>query len=160
MMLAALPETVARVVADAASKGFRLDVVETRSAARSVEDAARAIGTIPARIVKSLVFRGRNSGAACLVLASGSGRVDEEALAQHLGEAAMRPDADFVRATTGFVIGGVSPFGSIQPLATFMDESLFDHPTVWAAAGSPRHVFEAVPLQLRSATLARIVKIG
>ena len=77
-------------------------------------------------------------------------------MAGHFGEALERPNADFVRQTTGFAIGGVSPLGTSHAMRTVMDEDLFRYGDVWAAAGSPRHVFQVVPLQLRSATGAAV----
>lgn len=153
------PDPVRRVIDDALSKGLSLAVVET-AGSRSAADAAAAVGTIPARIVKSLLFRGARSGSPFLLLVSGINQVDEAGMEALLGEPLERPDADFVRAVTGFAIGGVSPFGASAAIPILMDESLFAHPTVWAAAGTPRHVFECVPLQLRSATGARPVRVA
>ena len=154
-----LPEAVQRVLDDAATKGLKLDIAETQGSRRAA-DAAAAVGTVEARIVKSLVFRGARSGKPYLLLVSGAHQVDEAGMAAYLGETLERPDADFVRTVTGFAIGGVSPFGASSPLPVLMDESLFQHPTIWAAAGTPRHVFECVPLQLRSATGAAVIRIG
>lgn len=154
------PDAVARVETDAATKGATIRVVETAGSARSAEEAAQAVGTHVARIVKSLVFRGRESGRAYLLLVSGANRVDEAAMGGHFGEALERPDAAFVRTATGFAIGGVSPFGASGPLVLFMDESLFEHTSVWAAAGTPRHVFEIEPAALQRATGAAIGRVG
>jgi prolyl-tRNA editing enzyme YbaK/EbsC (Cys-tRNA(Pro) deacylase) len=153
------PDAVKRVEADAEAKGLKIAVVETATSARSAAEAAEAVGASVGQIVKSLVFRGQESGEAYLLLVSGANRVDESAIAAMLGEGLERPDADFVRAATGFAIGGVSPLGGTGRLRTFMDEDLFQHATVWAAAGTPRHVFEVVPLQLRSATGAMVGRV-
>lgn len=157
--MAERPEAVQRVASDAEAKGLKISIVETATSARSAEEAARAVGAQVGQIVKSLVFRGVDSGEAYLLLVSGANRVDEAAMAVLLGEALERPDADFVRAATGFAIGGVSPLGGSARLRTVMDEDLFRYATVWAAAGTPRHVFEVVPLQLRSATGATVAPV-
>jgi prolyl-tRNA editing enzyme YbaK/EbsC (Cys-tRNA(Pro) deacylase) len=60
-------------------------------------------------------------------------------------------DADFVRATTGFAIGGVAPVGHLTPPLLLFDRDLMDLHPIWAAAGSPSHVFPT-----EAATLARI----
>ncbi len=146
---------VARVRMAAEAKGLKLAIVET-AGSRTAEDAAKAVGCAVGQIVKSLVFRGQQSGRAYLILVSGANRVDEMKMAVHLGEALERPDADFVREATGFAIGGVAPIGGSDTLTTVMDEDLFAFATVWAAAGTPRHVFECAPLQLRSATGATV----
>ena len=115
---------------------------------RTAEEAAAACGCSVGQIVKSLVFRGAQSGKPYLLLVSGANRVDEKAVAAHLGEALKRPDADYVRGVTGFAIGGIPPLGHDTPLATFMDETLLTYDTVWAAAGTADAVF---PVRARSA---------
>ncbi|MEN3793672.1 YbaK/EbsC family protein [Fulvimarina sp. MAC3] len=147
---------VKRVVADAAEKGVKVKIVHTEKTARSAEEAAKALSVSVGEIVKSLVFEGKESGKPYLLLVSGDNRVDEAVVGGILGEALQRPDAAFVREATGFAIGGVSPFGSTGKITTYMDEDLFRFASVWAAAGTPNDVFEAVPLQLRSATGARL----
>ena len=56
---------------------------------RTAEEAAAACGCAVGQIVKSLVFRGAQSGKPYLLLVSGANRVDEKAVASHLGEAAQ-----------------------------------------------------------------------
>jgi len=107
---------------------------------RTAQDAAAAIGCAVGQIVKSLVFlRGDQP---VLVLCSGANTVD----AQRLGLA--KADADVVRRTTGFAIGGVPPYGHPAPLQTLVDEDLLAHDEVWAAAGTPSSVFPLTPAQL------------
>ena len=79
-----------------------------------------------------------------LVLASGADRVDEDRLTELVGPV-ERARADFVRARTGFAIGGVPPVGHSEPIETLMDEHLLDYDVVWAAAGTPRAVFSIGP---------------
>ena len=147
---------VSRVVADAEAKGIKIRIVHTEKTARSAKEAAEALSVSVGEIVKSLVFAGAETDKAYLLLVAGDNRVDEAKMAEAFGEALRRPDADFVRQATGFAIGGVSPLGSTGEIEVFMDESLFHFSTVWAAAGTPHDVFEVVPLQLRSATKARV----
>jgi prolyl-tRNA editing enzyme YbaK/EbsC (Cys-tRNA(Pro) deacylase) len=52
-----------------------------------------------------------------------------------------RADPDFVRAHTGFAIGGVAPVGHPEPLRTLVDTELERYDVVWAAAGHPHSVF-------------------
>ena len=68
------------------------------------------------------------------------------------GETLDRADANQVRAVTGFAIGGVSPLGHLTPLPLWMDAALLTYPTVWAAAGTPRHIFAIAPAQLQQIT--------
>ncbi len=139
----------ARAVQDALDAlGLESRVIELPSSTRTAVEAAQAIGTSVAQIVKSIVFKGSRSGQALLVLASGVNRVSEERLAGLAGEPVEKADADFVRATTGFVIGGVPPLAHRQPLRAWIDEDLLQYGEVWAAAGTPRAVFRSHPREL------------
>lgn len=130
------------------SLGLECQVVELPASTRTAIEAAQAIGTTVAQIVKSIVFKGRQSGRALLVLASGANRISEERLAALAGEPVVKADADFVRAETGFVIGGVPPLAHRQPLRTWIDQDLLQFDEVWAAAGTPRAVFRCHPRDL------------
>ncbi len=154
-----LPDAVRRVEIAALSRTLPFRVVRTATIARTAEEAASAVSVEVGQIVKSLVFRGRESGRAYLLLVSGRNRVDQDRVAGVIGEALERPDADFVREATGFSIGGVAPLGAVQPLPTFMDEDLFGFDVIWAAAGTPFHVFETVPDSLRVACDAQVLPV-
>lgn len=148
-----MPETTlssSALVVQAAleAHGLTCHVVELPTSTRTAQDAAQAIGTTVAQIVKSIVFKGQQSQQALLVLASGVNRVSEERLAALAGETIQKADADFVRKQTGFVIGGVPPLGHSQPLRTWIDEDLLQFSEVWAAAGNPHAVFCVNPLDL------------
>ena len=109
----------------------------------------RAVGVEVGQIVKSLLFS--VNGQTVLALISGVNRVDEHALARAAGHddgEVTKLDANAVRAATGYSIGGVPPFGHPTPLSTFVDRDLLSFDTVWAAAGTPRHVFSATPGEL------------
>jgi prolyl-tRNA editing enzyme YbaK/EbsC (Cys-tRNA(Pro) deacylase) len=127
---------------------------------RSAEEAAAACGCAVGQIVKSLVFRGARSGTPYLLLVSGANRVDEKRVAERLGEPLQRPDAQYVRDTTGFAIGGIPPLGHDRTLATYMDPALLGHAVVWAAAGTPDAVFPVAPADLANATGAVIIPVA
>ncbi|MFD2239182.1 YbaK/EbsC family protein [Aureimonas populi] len=154
-----LPDAVRRVEMDAMSRGLAIHVVKTRTVARTAVEAAEAVGVEVGQIVKSLVFRGSETGSPFLILVSGANRVNEKRAAGFIGEPIERPDADFVRQATGFAIGGVSPLGSTAPLPAFMDRALLAFPVVWAAAGTPFHVFETAPGHLREVLEATVVDL-
>lgn len=147
-----------RVVDAAAAHDLDLDVHEFPDGTRTAEDAAQAVGVEVGQIVKSLVFS--VNGETVLALVSGSNRLDVEALARAAGRDGARVgrlDAKAVRDATGFAIGGVPPFGHPIPLTTFIDRDLLRYATVWAAAGTPRHVFPTttdVLVQITGATVA------
>jgi len=132
-------------------------------AARTAQEAADALGVSLGQIAKSVVFRRRSDGAAVLVITSGDRRVDENKLWAHSGPLG-RADADFVKAATGFSIGGVSPLGFApaeglgQPLL-YVDRELFRFDEIWAAAGHPNGVFRLSPQQLQALTGAPVIDV-
>ncbi len=150
----------AQKVQDAlAARGFANQVVEHEQTTRTSAEAALAVGCKVGQIAKSLIFKGRPSGKAILVIASGANRVDEKKLRDLLGEKVEKPDADFVRERTGFVIGGVPPLGHAEPLITFIDEDLMQYDSIWAAAGTPNAVFPLTPAELVKMTGGRVAAI-
>lgn len=151
--MTALPPSARKVVDAAARYGLELDVVEYPDGTRTAVDAAAAVGCDVGQIVKSLIFS--VDGELVLALTSGANRVDTEKLtAAAYGERCDRADADQVREVTGYAIGGVPPFGHANPVRSFFDPALNAYDTIWAAAGTPRHVFPLTPAQLLEATKA------
>ena len=147
-------------VADAlAAHGLPARVIVLEQLATTAQMAAEALGIEVGRIVKSLLFRGARSGKPYLLLVSGENRVHEKRVGRLIGETLERSDADFVKLHTGFSIGGVSPYGHPAPLATYMDRRLFDFPTIWAAAGNPRSVFEITATDLERTTGATPIDV-
>ena len=155
----ALTAAEQRVAAALAGHGLPSQVIVLDELATTAQMAADALGVEVGRIVKSLLFRGRDSGRPIFLLVSGANRVNEKAVGRLIGERLERSDADFVKLHTGFSIGGVSPYGHPQPLATWIDETLFAHPTVWAAAGNPRSVFEITADDLARTTGATSIPV-
>jgi prolyl-tRNA editing enzyme YbaK/EbsC (Cys-tRNA(Pro) deacylase) len=92
-------------------------------------------------------------------MASGANRVDETKLAANLGESIGKADADFVRAETGFAIGGVAPVGHGIRLRTLIDADLLQFEVIWAAAGSPNSVFRLTPDDLVRITQGEIADL-
>ena len=152
----ALPGRAQRVQDALAAAGFSNRVVEMRASTRTAEEAAQACGCAVAQIAKSLVFRGEG-GEPVLVIASGANRVHERRLGRRLGVRLGRADADFVRAATGFGIGGVPPLGHTRALTAVIDEDLLAHSEIWAAAGTPRAVFRLTPEELVAMTGGRVL---
>jgi len=133
-------------------------VVEFRQSARTAQQAAEAIGCELDQIVKSLVFRAADDSA-LLVLTAGGNRVDEKTIGATLGGAVRMGDAVFVRAQTGYAIGGVPPFGHPRPLQTLIDEDLLAFDEIWAAGGTPNTVFPIQPARLLEITGARQTRV-
>jgi Cys-tRNA(Pro) deacylase len=141
------------------ARGFSCQVVELPYSTRTAKEAAQAIGCQVGQIVKSLVFRGRQSHKPILVVASGTNRVNEQRLAELFGEPIEKADANFVRQHTGFAVGGVPPLGHTEPIETFVDEDLQRYEEIWAAAGTPFAVFRLTPTDLQRMTGGRVTSI-
>jgi prolyl-tRNA editing enzyme YbaK/EbsC (Cys-tRNA(Pro) deacylase) len=154
-----LSATAARVAEELRQRGISTTVVEMPDSTRSAAEAAAAIGCDISQIVKSLVFRAVEKDAPVLVLASGVDRVDEGRLAVLVGPV-EQASAKFVRARTGFAIGGVPPLGHAETIETFLEQHLLDHDVVWAAAGTPRAVFSIEPRELAAITSANVVALA
>jgi prolyl-tRNA editing enzyme YbaK/EbsC (Cys-tRNA(Pro) deacylase) len=137
--------------------GVELQVVEMPNSTRTSAEAAAAVGCTVGQIAKSLIFRGKESARPLLVIASGSNRVDEKKIAAIFGEKIEKPDADYVRTRTGFVIGGVPPVGHAEQLAILIDADLLQYEEIWAAAGTPNAVFRLTPQQLVEITRGEVV---
>lgn len=136
-----------RIVAAGRELGLDVEVHTFPEGTRTAVEAAEAVGTDVARIVKSLVFLEEGDPARpVLALVGGADRLDVAKLARACDVTRVgRADADGVRAATGFPIGGVPPFGHAETLPTYVDRHLLDHDVVWAAAGTPRDVFPVAP---------------
>ena len=156
--LKALPDGVQRVTAVLQSLGHPHGPVMLDEAARTAQQAADALGVDVGQIAKSIIFRRQSDDAAVLVIASGDRRVDEKKVEALVGKVG-RADADFVRAKTGFAIGGVSPVGHATPPVTLIDRELFRFEEIWAAAGHPHGVFRLRPHDLERLTGAPVADI-
>ena len=146
-----------RVVAAAASRGLKVEVRAFPAGTRTAQDGAAVIGCDVAQIVKSLVFI--VDGEPVVALVGGSDRLDEERLATTAGGRVRRASADEVRDATGYAVGGVPPLGHSKELRCFADDALLSHDVVWAAAGTPTHVFASPPDALIRAAGAQVVTI-
>jgi prolyl-tRNA editing enzyme YbaK/EbsC (Cys-tRNA(Pro) deacylase) len=139
--------------------GSDFQVVEFSESTRTAQEAADRVGCQLGQIVKSMIFKAQVSKKGILVLTSGANRVDEKRLSQYAQEPINRADPDFVRAMTGFAIGGVPPVGHAHPLETYIDEDLLQYASVWAAAGTPNAVFELASSDLVKITRGKIVRV-
>ena len=139
--------------------GFSLEVLELPASTRTAVEAANAVGCQLGQIVKSLVFKAKHSGKPVLVLTSGANRVNEKRIEDLIGEPLGKANANFVRESTGFAIGGVPPLGHTQTLETYIDQDLLQYETVWAAAGTPHALFKLNPKDLVRMTGGKVIKV-
>ena len=159
-MSAPLSASAQKVQDALAALGLPCRVVELPASTRTAQEAAAAVGCTVGQIVKSLIFRGAETNKPLLVVASGSNRVNEARLAELAGEPIAKADAAFVRAHTGFAIGGVAPVGHPAPLETYIDADLLQYAEIWAAAGTPNAVFALPPSDLERMTGGTVVSIA
>ncbi|HXP74979.1 MAG TPA: YbaK/EbsC family protein [Stellaceae bacterium] len=157
-MSEALSPAAQRVQELLRAAGSEAQVKQLPVTARTAVDAAAAIGCAVAQIAKSLVFKARG-GKPVLVIASGVNRVNEGKIAAALGEPIGKVDANFVRDTTGYAIGGVAPIGHATPPRIFIDEDLRQHAILWAAAGHPHAVFPSSPAELERLTRGTVIEV-
>ncbi|PTX48579.1 prolyl-tRNA editing enzyme YbaK/EbsC (Cys-tRNA(Pro) deacylase) [Gemmobacter caeni] len=151
-----MSKSLARVTAALEAAGVAARPVEMPAETRTAEQAAAAAGCALDQIVKSILFRGEGSGRLYLFLTAGGNRIDAVKASSLAGEPLGRADAQEVRAVTGFAIGGVSPVGHLTPSPEFLDPRLMDFAQVWAAAGTPRHIFPIEPGELLRITGAKL----
>ncbi len=153
-----LPEGMQRVAEAVRMAGHPHAPVMLDDAARTAKQAADALGVTVCQIAKSIIFRRRQDDVAVLVITSGDRRVDEKKVAALVGKIG-RADAEFVKAHTGFTIGGVSPVGHATPPVTLIDRELFRFDEIWAAAGHPHGVFKLRPQDLVALTGAPVADV-
>lgn len=152
-----MSKSLKRVTKALAEAGLAAEVLEMPDSTRTAAEAAAAAGCAIDQIAKSIIFRGESSGQVQLFITAGGNQVDADRAAALSGEPLGRADADFVRNVTGFAIGGVAPLGHLTPPSAFFDPRLLEFDLVYAAAGTPRHIFPVAPgdlLRVSGAILA------
>ncbi len=152
-------DPIERVRAALARAGHPDTITAYPAGTRTALDAAAVIGCGVAQIAKSIVFRTLD-GRAAVIVTSGANRVDAARAAAALGVTLARADAVFVRQATGFAIGGVAPVGHLTPPLLVLDADLLRLDPVWAAAGSPQHVFRTSAANLLRMTGAVVAPVA
>jgi prolyl-tRNA editing enzyme YbaK/EbsC (Cys-tRNA(Pro) deacylase) len=150
-----MSKSLARVRTALETLGLPADIRDVGQA-RTAQEAADSVGCALDQIAKSIIFRAETSGDAVLFLTAGGNRVDSEKASACAGEPLGKADADLIRAQTGFAIGGVSPVGHLNPIRAWLDPRLLEFDVIWAAAGTPRHVFPLDPALLPEICAAQI----
>lgn len=137
--------------------GHDITPLEMPGETRTAQQAADAAGCALDQIAKSIIFGDQTSGQAVLFITAGGNQVDADKASAVAGEPLGKADAALIRAQTGFAIGGVAPVGHLNPIRAFWDPRLSDFDVIYAAAGTPRHIFAIAPatlLRLSGAILA------
>ncbi len=151
-----MSKSLARVTAALHAAGLSIAPLEMPAETRTAAQAAEAAGVTIDQIAKSILFAGATSGRLYLFLTAGGNQVDPARAAAIAGETMARADINTVREVTGFAIGGVAPVGHLTPLPTWFDPRLMEFPLIWAAAGTPRHIFPIAPADLHRITGATL----
>lgn len=139
------------------SKKIEHEIRKTDQIARTAQEAADRIECHLNQIVKSIIFSVPSSDSLVLFLTAGGNFVDTHKAEKILGFSLQKADAQIIRSRTGFVIGGVPPFAHKEELPVYMDPELLNHQLLWAAAGTPFHVFSIKSDDLQAMTKAEIM---
>jgi prolyl-tRNA editing enzyme YbaK/EbsC (Cys-tRNA(Pro) deacylase) len=151
-----MSKSLKRVQAALDAAGIATEVMEMGDLTKTAQQAADAAGCDLDQIAKSVIFQGQSSGEALLFLTAGGNKVDADKASTVAGEPLGKADAALIRKQTGFAIGGVSPVGHLNPIRAFADPRLTEFDVVYAAAGTPRHIFPIEPADLLRVADARI----
>lgn len=152
-----LSKSLNRVTHYLLSKKIEHEIRKTDQIARTAQEAANRIECQLNQIVKSIIFSVPSSDSLVLFLTAGGNFVDTQQAENLLGFTLQKADAQIIRSRTGFVIGGVPPFAHKEELSVYMDPELLNHPLLWAAAGTPFHVFSIKSDVLLATTKAKVL---
>jgi len=122
--------------------------------------AAQAIGFPLEQTVKTLVVE-LSSDEEILVLMPGDAEVDVKRLAKELNvKRASMADQHTAERMTGYLIGGISPFGTKKPMRVVIDEGLLRYPQVAVNAGGRGVMAVLNPQDIVRATGALPLPLG
>jgi prolyl-tRNA editing enzyme YbaK/EbsC (Cys-tRNA(Pro) deacylase) len=150
-----MSKSLKRVIRALTEAGLNITPLELGPETRTAQQAADAAGCHLDQIAKSVIFAGQESGQAILFITAGGNQVDSAKASAVAGEALGKADAALIRAQTGFAIGGVAPVGHLNPIRAFFDPRLSEFDEVYAAAGTPRHIFPVSPQVLLEISAAQ-----
>jgi prolyl-tRNA editing enzyme YbaK/EbsC (Cys-tRNA(Pro) deacylase) len=137
---------------------LEVDVHEFPEGTKTAADAAEAVGCDVAQIASSIAMV---ADELVIVVTSGANRVGEERLAElHGADQVRMAEADEIKTTLGWSIGGVPPFLHDTDVPVYLDETLTEFDTVWAAAGTPEAVFPVSPTRIRSLSAATVARVA
>lgn len=143
-----MSKSLKRVTKALVEAGLDITPLEMGAETRTAQQAADAAGCHLDQIAKSVIFAGQTSGEAILFITAGGNQVDSDKATSVAGEPLGKADAAMIRKQTGFAIGGVSPVGHLNPIRAFIDPRLLEFDVIFAAAGTPRHIFPISPNDL------------
>ena len=129
-----------------------IELIELEETARTAVDAASSLNKEVGAIVKSLLFKTKETNNYYLCLVSGDKYADTNKISKLVNKSIEKANADECKEFTGFSIGGVSPVAHDNiPTQIFIDENLNRYEMIYAAAGHPNSIFKI--------TYKRLVKL-
>ena len=134
------------------------DIIVLDTSARTAIEAASSLGCEVGSIVKSLLFKAKNTFILCLIAGDKKASLNKIKKILDINDVSMAT-ADDVKNITGYTIGGVSPVGHLNKVDIFIDNSLERFNSLFAAAGHPNCVFKTNFLDLQKITNGSIKKI-
>ena len=140
-------------------KGIEIDILNLDVSTKTSQEAADAVGCDIEQIAKSIVFFESIQNKLVQIFVSGPNKVNLESFQNQTNLRIEKADAEYVRESTGFAIGGVAPLGHKNRPLYFIDETLIDFDEVWCAAGTPSSLFKLKTEDLLKATEAKILNI-
>jgi len=140
-----MSKSLKRVLRALEDAQLQITPLELGPETRTAQQAADAAGCALDQIAKSVIFAGQTSGQAILFITAGGNQVDPVKASAVAGEPLGKADAALIRAQTGFAIGGVAPIGHLHPITAYLDPRLTEFDVIYAAAGTPRHIFPITP---------------
>lgn len=121
-------------------------ILEFEQSSATVEHAAKAVGTEPERIAKTMSFMLPEGP--ILILLAGDVKIDNSKYKAKFHTKAKMLSFDEVESVIGHGVGGVCPFGINDGVTVYLDESLKRFETVFPAAGSSNSAIELTIPQL------------
>ena len=135
-----------------------LEVIVLKNSARTAQDAATSLDCNVGAIVKSLLFKTKDSFTLCLVAGDKRCSLNKLKKIKNEKDVSMASPEE-VKTQTGYTIGGVSPVGHIKETEILIDKSLKRFNSIFAAAGHPNCVFKIDFINLQKITNGKIEDI-
>jgi len=148
-----------KVVEAFKEKGIEIEILNLDVSTKTSQEAAEAVKCDIKQIAKSIVFFENNQNKLVQIFVSGPNRVNLESFQKQTSLSIEKADADYVRESTGFAIGGVAPLGHKTKPLYFFDNTLVEFDEVWCAAGTPSSLFKLKTEDLLDVTEAKILNI-
>jgi prolyl-tRNA editing enzyme YbaK/EbsC (Cys-tRNA(Pro) deacylase) len=130
------------------------DIIELPISTATVELAASALGTLPARIANSISLKGHDN-AAIIVVTAGDMKIDNRKFKDQFGFKPRMLNHEEAQEKTGHAIGGVCPFALPPEVIVYLDDSIKRFETIFPACGSGNSAIELTKRDLEEYSQSR-----